>query len=71
MRTLQRRLAEAGESYHHLVDAVRFDTGSRLLQNGNVKLVDIAFELDYSDAANFTRAFKRWAGIPPRTFRRL
>jgi AraC-like DNA-binding protein len=71
VRTLQRRLALTGESYHHLVDAVRFEIGGRLLQNSNFKLVDIAFELGYSDAANFTRAFKRWAGMTPRTFRRL
>jgi len=69
-RTLQRRLAEAGESYHHLVDAARFETGIRLLRDGNVRLFDVAGELGYADQANFTRAFRRWTGMAPRTFRR-
>jgi AraC-like DNA-binding protein len=70
VRSLQRRLARAGESYQHLVDSVRFETGITLLRDENVRFVDIAAELGYADQANFTRAFRRWTGMAPRAFRR-
>jgi len=69
VRTLQRRLAESGESYSGLLDAVRLETGARLLRDSEAKLIEIAFELGYADPANFTRAFKRWMGVAPRAFR--
>jgi hypothetical protein len=40
-----------------------------LLENPDVKLIEVAFELGYSDPAHFTRAFRRWAGVAPREFR--
>lgn len=68
-RSLQRQLAEAGLSYSQLVDKVRFELAVKLLLQPEVKLIDIAAELGYTDAANFTRAFKRWTGHAPRQFR--
>lgn len=70
-RTLQRRLAEVGLDYSELVDRVRFKTAIALLDERGMKLIDIAYELGYSDAANFTRAFKRWTGVTPSQFRQL
>ncbi len=69
VRTLQRRLARADETYHHLVDSVRLDTGIKLLGDSDIRLIDIAYELGYSDAANFTRAFRRLTGMSPRAYR--
>ena len=71
VRTLQRRLEEHQLNYSQLVDKVRFDQAVKLLQDPTHQLIDIAFELGYTDAANFTRAFKRWTGVSPREFRRL
>lgn len=68
-RTLQRRLRECGRTYSDLVEDARFDAAKRLLRRKDLKIVDIAFELGYSDAANFTRAFRRWSGSPPRAAR--
>lgn len=70
-RSLQRRLADNDLNYSHLVDQVRFEVAVHWLQNTDIKLVEIAHELGYTDAANFTRAFKRWTGISPRKFRDL
>ncbi len=70
VRTLQRRLAQEGFTYSHLVEQVRCAEAVRWLQDPNLKLVNIAAELGYTDAAHFTRAFKRWTGISPREFRR-
>ncbi|MEA2752006.1 MAG: hypothetical protein QOI41_6149, partial [Myxococcales bacterium] len=33
-------------------------------------LSDVAFRVGFSDAATFSRAFKRWTGLPPGAFRR-
>lgn len=68
-RSLQRRLAENDLSYSYLVEKVRFEMAVDLLQDADIKLIEISAELGYADAANFTRAFKRWAGISPREFR--
>ncbi len=68
-RSLQRRLAENDLSYSHLVEKVRFEMAVDLLQDADIKLIEISAELGYTDPANFTRAFKRWAGVSPREFR--
>lgn len=67
-RTLQRRLNEAGCTYSDLVDQARLELAKRLLRKPDVKIIDVAFHLGYSDAANFSRAFRRWTGSPPQTF---
>ncbi|QYO67892.1 AraC family transcriptional regulator [Leptolyngbya sp. 7M] len=71
VRSFQRRLAEANLNYSHLVEQVRFDRAIELLNDPGIQLIDIALDLGYTDAANFTRAFKRWTGTSPREFRRL
>ncbi len=68
-RTFQRRLEENNLNYSQLVEQVRFEQASRLLQDPDNHVIDIAFDLGYGDAANFTRAFKRWTGVSPREFR--
>ncbi len=69
IRTFQRRLADNHLSYSQFVDQLRFNEAVRLLQDPTIKLIDIAFDLGFSDAASFTRAFKRWTGLSPREFR--
>ncbi|PSN10754.1 AraC family transcriptional regulator [filamentous cyanobacterium CCT1] len=71
VRSLQRHLAEAGLTYSKLIDQVRFKRAVALLQQPDVKLLEIALELGYTDPANFARAFKRWAGVSPREYRLL
>jgi AraC-like DNA-binding protein len=70
-RTLQRRLTEAGVSYSQLVDEARLTAASRYLSDPQIKVIDVAMELGFSDAANFTRAFRRWTGVAPSQFRHL
>ena len=69
-RTLQRRLSEAGLTFVGVVQQVRCAGARRMLRDPDRKITDIAHELGYSDPAHFTRAFTRWTGIPPTTFRR-
>jgi AraC-like DNA-binding protein len=71
VRALQRRLAQAGASYERLVAESRFGTAVHLLARTDATVLDIALDLGYSDHAHFTRAFRRWAGVPPRAFRQM
>ena len=70
VRSLQRRLAKNGLSYSEIVDQARYQAATRLIADADNRVTDIAMDLGYSDSAHFTRAFKRWAGIPPREYRR-
>jgi len=69
VRTLQRRLAQAGASHHMLVAQARFATAAAVLEQTDAKILDLALHLGYSDHANFTRAFRRWTGCAPREYR--
>ena len=69
IRTLQRRLAAAGTTHDVLVAQARFATAAAVLESTDAKILDLALDLGYSDHANFTRAFRRWAGCSPREYR--
>lgn len=69
VRTLQRRLAEAGLSYTALRNQVRLEKASRLIDDSDARLIDVAYQLGFSDPSHFTRAFKSWTGLAPRQFR--
>jgi AraC-like DNA-binding protein len=69
-RSFQRRLGQAGLTFSEVVEAARFEVARRMLADPAVKVIDVSTELGYSDAANFTRAFRRWSGVPPQIFRR-
>lgn len=68
-RTLKRRLHEESCSFQTLVDEVRLERAGELLEGTAMNLSQIADALGYADAANFTRAFKRWTGVSPSQFR--
>ncbi len=68
-RTLQRRLRGRGVDYSELVAATRLGLARQLLGDRAIAITDIAQELGYSDAANFTRAFRKWTGMPPSAYR--
>ena len=64
-RTFQRWLTESGVSFSALVDRTRFARATRLLEDSDLKFLEIALELGYSDPAHFTRAFRRWTSATP------
>ncbi len=68
-RTLQRRLTEHGHSFQGVVDAARHDLARRLLSETEYSLAEVAFLTGFSEQSGFTRAFKRWAGQTPRSYR--
>ena len=68
-RTLQRRLTERGLSFQSVVDMARHDLARRLLSETQYSLAEIAFLTGFAEQSGFTRAFKRWAGQTPRSYR--
>lgn len=68
-RTLQRRLSDRGSSFQKLVDESRRQLAERLLQQTDYSLAEVAFMTGFSEQSAFTRAFKRWAGQTPRSYR--
>jgi AraC-like DNA-binding protein len=71
VRTLQRRLKDAGVSYSDLQDDVRKTLALNLLENETLALGEIAFSLGYSEVSAFNHAFRRWVGRSPGDYRRL
>lgn len=69
-RTLKRRLAAEGTTYSDLVEEERRERAFLLLRSADLSIAEIADRLGYSDAANFTRAFRRWTGQSPRAFQK-
>jgi AraC-like DNA-binding protein len=70
VRTLQRRLREAGANYSDLQDEVRKTLALNLLENETLALAEIAFSLGYSEVSAFNHAFRRWVGQAPGDYRR-
>jgi AraC-like DNA-binding protein len=64
-RSLQRRLQSEGVSFRDVVDEARHKMAVVYLGDPTLSLTDVACLLGYSEAAAFTRAFKRWTGRPP------
>lgn len=48
---------------------MRLERARELLTHTGMNLSQIADALGYADAANFTRAFKRWTGHSPSRYR--
>ncbi len=68
-RTLQRRLSDRGYSFQNLVDESRRQLAEHLLRETDYPLAEVAFLTGFSEQSAFSRAFKRWAGQTPRSFR--
>jgi len=69
-RTLRRALANEGESFRGLVEAVRKERASLLISDPRASLAEVAFSLGFSELSAFSRAFKRWHGRAPSEVRR-
>ena len=70
-RNLQRRLRAEGTCYSEIRDEVRQRIARKLLRQSDEDIAGIAQRLGYSDACNFSRAFRRWTGISPGRYRRM
>lgn len=69
--TLKRQLSLHKTNFAQLLDSVRRDAARQLLQQGCYSNRQLACKLGYSDEHNFRRAFKRWTGLIPSSFKEL
>lgn len=69
VRTMQRQLAAEGIAFSALREHVRRDRARELVSGSDMPLWRVAEILGYSDAAHFTRAFRRWSGQTPSELR--
>jgi AraC-like DNA-binding protein len=69
-RTLRRRLDAEGCSFKGLLEEVRYRMAREYLEETGLPIAEISWLLGYTEPGNFSHAFKRWCGTPPRTYRK-
>lgn len=67
-RTLQRRLADEGSSVSTLVESVRRERAFACLAAG-LPIGEVSYLLGFSEPRAFHRAFRRWTGETPQSWR--
>ncbi|HEV2569805.1 AraC family transcriptional regulator [Sphingomonas sp.] len=68
-QTLYRRLKAEGASFQDVLEAKRRQLAIRYLGVDGQSVKATAYRLGFSDPAAFSRAFKRWTGLSPSSFR--
>lgn len=68
-RSLQRALDAEGCSFSAVLENLLEERAAFLLRATDTSLTEIALQLGYSDAAHFSRAFRRWKGTTPSRYR--
>ena len=69
-RTLQRRLRDERTSHRQILEQVRHELALRYLVETQMPIKEVADVLGYSELRAFYRAFERWTGLPPASYRR-
>ena len=68
-RSLQRRLAESGETFQTVVDRVRRELSDQLLRDDKMTISQVALELGFSATSAYSRSATRWYGATPSEIR--
>lgn len=69
-RSFHRRLSEHGMNFQTLTEETRRELAEGLLRDAGLSLAEIAFLTGFSEQSAFTRAFKRWLGTTPASYRK-
>ncbi len=69
VRSLQRALGDAGTSFQDLLDEARRDLALLWIEDRARSLKQISNDLGFGQSTAFTRAFRRWTGRSPSTYR--
>lgn len=69
-RSLQRRLRSEGRRYCELLEGVRIDHAKQMLAASSSTVTEIADFLGYAGVDTFSRAFRRWTGQSPVSWRK-
>lgn len=68
-RTLRRRLALEDSAFQVILAEVKYELAREYLATSTLPVEEISALLGYSAPGNFTHAFQRWHGSPPRDYR--
>ena len=68
--TLRRRLSERGITYQHFLDSIRKDLSITLIREYDLPLMEVTAQVGFTEQSAFQRAFKRWTGTTPSSFKR-
>lgn len=68
-RSLQRRLQDRGVSFTGLLENTRRELGMQYVRDSRYSFNEIAYLLGFAEPGNFSRAFKRWYGKSPTSYR--
>jgi AraC-like DNA-binding protein len=71
VRSLQRKLKAEGQTFQDLVESLREDAAKNYLRDEQLSIGEVGFLLGYAEPSAFVRAFKRWTGVAPGTYRRV
>jgi AraC-like DNA-binding protein len=68
-RSLRRRLVSEGSSYKAIVKEALAIVAKRYLRDKRLTIQETAYEMGFADSSTFHRAFKRWTGNTPGSYR--
>jgi len=68
-RSLRRRLCDEGVSYNTIAEDALATLAKQLLSDEARSIQETAYSMGFSDPSAFYRAFKRWTGTTPKTYR--
>lgn len=68
-QTLRRRLKEEKTSYQEIKDHIRRDIAIYHLSRPDLSINDIALRVGFTESSTFHRAFKKWTGVTPLSYR--
>jgi len=67
--TVRRRLNDDGVTFQHVLNNTRRGLAQSYVRDTKLTLGEISYLLGFASASAFQRAFKRWTGIAPGTYR--
>ena len=68
--TLYRKLKADNVSFQSIVDEIKKFKALKLLEEADISLSEVAFMTGFSELSAFCRAFKRWTGQSPASYRK-
>jgi len=69
-RQLRRKLQELDTNYSQVLLETRHEMAQKYLQQHKLPISEVTQLLGFTDQSNFTKAFKRWQGETPVTYRK-